>query len=176
MERIQPDAIRRFHRRCARIPSRRGHGDLHRGHGKRPPDPALAKGAYLQPTVLEAADNGLRVAQEEIFGPVACVLRFRDEEDLVRQANDNVFGLACAIWTRDYKRVFRIGVGSAAKEEPIVSVSSRMPSRGPLNGRIPCATRQSQFASVHGFSIALEASFPLALRCWRACRRYDVGR
>ncbi len=77
--------------------------------GGRPPDPALAKGAYLQPTVLEAADNSLRVAQEEIFGPVACVLRFRDEEDLVRQANDIVFGLACAVWPRDYKRAFRIG-------------------------------------------------------------------
>jgi betaine-aldehyde dehydrogenase len=76
--------------------------------GNRPPDAALAKGAYLRPAVLEVADNKTRVAQEEIFGPVACVIRFKDEEDLIAQANDTVFGLACGIWTRDYKRALRV--------------------------------------------------------------------
>jgi betaine-aldehyde dehydrogenase len=76
--------------------------------GNRPGDAALSKGAYLRPTALEVADNQTRVAQEEIFGPVACVIRFKDEEDLIRQANDTVFGLACGIWTRDYRRALRI--------------------------------------------------------------------
>ncbi len=76
--------------------------------GNRPSDAALAKGAYLRPAVLEVEDNQTRVAQEEIFGPVACVIRFTDEDDLVRQANDTVFGLACGIWTRDYKRALRV--------------------------------------------------------------------
>lgn len=76
--------------------------------GNRPSDVALAKGAYLRPAVLEVEDNQTRVAQEEIFGPVACVIRFKDEEDLVQQANDTVFGLACGIWTRDYKRALRV--------------------------------------------------------------------
>jgi acyl-CoA reductase-like NAD-dependent aldehyde dehydrogenase len=76
--------------------------------GNRPSDAALAKGAYLHPAVLEVADNQTRIAQEEIFGPVACVIRFKDEEDLVQQANDTVFGLACGIWTRDYKRALRV--------------------------------------------------------------------
>jgi betaine-aldehyde dehydrogenase len=76
--------------------------------GDRPADAKLAKGAYLRPAVLEVPDNHARIAQEEIFGPVACVIRFRDEEDLIRQANDTVFGLACGIWTRDYKRALRV--------------------------------------------------------------------
>ncbi|MDY0012501.1 MAG: aldehyde dehydrogenase [Rhodocyclaceae bacterium] len=75
--------------------------------GQRPGGP-LAKGAYVMPTLLEVADNNATVAQEEIFGPVACLLRFKDEDDLVRQANDTVFGLACGIWTRDYKRALRV--------------------------------------------------------------------
>lgn len=75
--------------------------------GQRPGGP-LAQGAYVMPTLLEVADNNATVAQEEIFGPVACVLRFKDEDDLVRQANDTVFGLACGIWTRDYKRALRV--------------------------------------------------------------------
>ena len=76
--------------------------------GNRPSDTALAKGAYLRPAVLAIADNKTRIAQEEIFGPVACVIRFKDEEDLIAQANDTVFGLACGIWTRDYRRALRV--------------------------------------------------------------------
>lgn len=76
--------------------------------GNRPSDAALAKGAYLRPAVLAIPDNKTRIAQEEIFGPVACVIRFKDEEDLIAQANDTVFGLACGIWTRDYKRALRV--------------------------------------------------------------------
>jgi betaine-aldehyde dehydrogenase len=76
--------------------------------GSRPMEGALANGAFVRPTVLSVPDNSGVVAQEEIFGPVACVLRFTDESDLVRQANDTVFGLAAGIWSRDHGRALRV--------------------------------------------------------------------
>lgn len=77
--------------------------------GGRPTAEALAGGAYLQPTVLQVPSNRSRIAQEEIFGPVACLLSFDDEDDLVQQANDTIYGLACGIWTADYRRALRVG-------------------------------------------------------------------
>ena len=71
--------------------------------GAPPRMPSLRSGAYFTPTVLAVGDNRMSIAQEEVFGPVASVLRFRDEDDLVQQANDTVFGLACGLWTADYQ-------------------------------------------------------------------------
>jgi betaine-aldehyde dehydrogenase len=76
--------------------------------GAPPSDPSLRAGAYFTPTVLGVPDNRLSIAQQEVFGPVASVLRFRDEEALVAGANDTVFGLACGLWTVDYKKAFRV--------------------------------------------------------------------
>lgn len=75
--------------------------------GTRPRGGALDQGAYVQPTLLEVEDPNNTVAHEEIFGPVACVMKFRDEEDLYRIANNTAYGLACGIWTSDYKKAFR---------------------------------------------------------------------
>jgi betaine-aldehyde dehydrogenase len=77
--------------------------------GARPNGAAYAKGNYLLPTILEGVPNTARICQEEIFGPVLVALPFKDEEDLVAQANDSVYGLASGIWTRDYRRAWRIG-------------------------------------------------------------------
>ncbi|WP_018156796.1 aldehyde dehydrogenase [Demetria terragena] len=76
--------------------------------GAVPNDPALADGAYYLPTILAGVTNADAICREEIFGPVAVVLPFSDEEDLLAQANDNEFGLACGIWTADYRRAYRI--------------------------------------------------------------------
>ncbi|WP_329620185.1 aldehyde dehydrogenase [Streptomyces sp. NBC_01255] len=65
-------------------------------------------GAYYLPTVLEGIPNTSRTCQEEIFGPVLVALPYDDEDDLVRQANDSVYGLACGIWTRDLRAAWRI--------------------------------------------------------------------
>ncbi|MCA9771351.1 MAG: aldehyde dehydrogenase family protein, partial [Myxococcales bacterium] len=69
---------------------------------------AAERGYYVEPTVIDGVTNQMRVAQEEIFGPVSAVISWKDEEELVRQANDTPFGLAAAVWTKDIKRAHRI--------------------------------------------------------------------
>jgi acyl-CoA reductase-like NAD-dependent aldehyde dehydrogenase len=76
--------------------------------GGQPTDPALARGFYHEPTVFLDVDNKMQIAQEEIFGPVASVIRFRDEDDAVRIGNDVIYGLAAGIQTKDLKRAHRV--------------------------------------------------------------------
>ncbi|MFC7339809.1 aldehyde dehydrogenase [Saccharopolyspora griseoalba] len=76
--------------------------------GRRPEDPGLEHGAYYLPTLIDGLPNDSTTCQEEIFGPVGVVLPFGDEDDLVARANDTVYGLACGIWTSDYRRAWRV--------------------------------------------------------------------
>lgn len=76
--------------------------------GSRPSDSGLGKGAFYLPTMVSGIKNSSAIAQQEIFGPVLCILPFDDEEDLIQQANDTSYGLAAGIWTADYKRAWRV--------------------------------------------------------------------
>jgi len=61
-------------------------------------------GYFVQPTIFTGVKNSMRIAQEEVFGPVLAVIPFEDEEDAIAIGNDVVFGLAAGVWTRDIKR------------------------------------------------------------------------
>jgi acyl-CoA reductase-like NAD-dependent aldehyde dehydrogenase len=77
--------------------------------GTTPATGALARGAYYAPTLMDGLGPQARICREEIFGPVGVVLPFGDEADLVAMANDSEFGLAAGLWTRDYRRAWRVG-------------------------------------------------------------------
>jgi aldehyde dehydrogenase (NAD+) len=66
------------------------------------------KGYFMKPTVLDNVTNSMRVAQEEIFGPVASVIKFNDVEEAIREANNSAFGLAASIWTKDIKKAHKL--------------------------------------------------------------------
>ena len=69
--------------------------------GNRPADPALSKGFFVNPTIFGNVKNTMRIAQEEIFGPVVCVLRWREYDAMIAEANDIAYGLAAGLWTEN---------------------------------------------------------------------------
>ncbi|MBI3080620.1 MAG: aldehyde dehydrogenase family protein, partial [candidate division NC10 bacterium] len=71
----------------------------------------LAKGYFYAPTVLTNVKDQWPVCQEEIFGPVAPILTFKTEEELIQRANNTIFGLASYLYTRDLGRVLRVAEG-----------------------------------------------------------------
>ena len=77
--------------------------------GHRPSGEGREQGCYYLPTIIDGLHNKQSICQEEIFGPVLVVLPFDDEDDLIAMANDSVYALAAGIWSRDYKRAWRIG-------------------------------------------------------------------
>jgi len=76
--------------------------------GERGEGPECGSGWFVQPTIFGDVRNDMRIAQEEVFGPVLSILRFKDEADAIAIANDVRFGLAAAVWTSDIGRALRM--------------------------------------------------------------------
>jgi len=76
--------------------------------GRRPTDPRLARGCFVEPAVFVGCNDDMEIVREEIFGPVMSVLRFADEEQVVRRANATPYGLAAGVFTRDLARGHRV--------------------------------------------------------------------
>ena len=76
--------------------------------GKRPEREDLQAGLFFEPTVITDCDTSMRIVQEEVFGPVVTVEGFADEEEAIRLANDSIYGLAGAIFTKDIGKAQRV--------------------------------------------------------------------
>jgi 5-carboxymethyl-2-hydroxymuconic-semialdehyde dehydrogenase len=87
-----------------------------------PMDARLEKGNFVKATVFADVDNRMRIAQEEIFGPVACLIPFADESDAIAKANDVVYGLSSYVWTENIGRAHRV---AAAVEAGMCFVNSQ---------------------------------------------------
>ncbi|MDR1438866.1 MAG: aldehyde dehydrogenase family protein [Clostridiales bacterium] len=101
--------------------------------GYRVTEGGLGKGFFVRPTLLADVTNGMRVAQEEIFGPVAAVIKFKDEDEAVRMANDSVYGLAGGVWTQDINRAIRVA-RAIDTGRMWVNMYNAVPSGAPFGG------------------------------------------
>ena len=89
--------------------------------GGAPDDPDLAAGAYLMPTVFDGVSNDMRIAREEIFGPVVSIIPFDTEEEALRLANATPYGLSGSIWSRDIGKALR---AAKSLQSGVISVNS----------------------------------------------------
>ncbi|MGI5949218.1 aldehyde dehydrogenase family protein [Peptoniphilus sp.] len=93
----------------------------------------LANGHFTMPTLIADVDNDMKVAQEEIFGPVAVVIKFKDEEEVIKLANDSEYGLGGGVWSKDINKALRV---SRALETGRVWVNTynSIPAGAPFGG------------------------------------------
>ena len=93
----------------------------------------LDKGCFMQPTILADVNNKMRVAQEEIFGPVVVFTRFKTEAEVIAMANDSDYGLGGAVWTKDINRALRVANG-VETGRMWVNNYNNLPAHAPFGG------------------------------------------
>lgn len=93
----------------------------------------LENGAFMAPTILADATNDMRIAQEEIFGPVAAVIKFKTEEEVIELANQSEFGLGGAVFSRDINTALRVA-RSVETGRMWVNTYNQLPAGAPFGG------------------------------------------
>ena len=93
----------------------------------------LGKGYFMEPAVFTDVANSMRIAREEIFGPVLAVIKFSTEEEVIRMANDNDYGLGAGVWTRDINRAIRVSRGIESGKV-WVNTYDQVPANVPFGG------------------------------------------
>jgi acyl-CoA reductase-like NAD-dependent aldehyde dehydrogenase len=101
------NSLRQHERMFGFIDSARSDGARLVTGGRRPPGTAFARGYWVEPTLYADVTPGMRIAREEVFGPIVCALRWRDEAELIQIANATDYALTAAIWTRDLATALR---------------------------------------------------------------------
>ena len=101
--------------------------------GERATGGDLANGAYMKPTLIVDANNKMTVAREEIFGPVAVIMKFHDEDEVVAMANDSDYGLGGAVWTRDINRALRVA-RNIETGRMWINTYNQLPEKSPFGG------------------------------------------
>jgi acyl-CoA reductase-like NAD-dependent aldehyde dehydrogenase len=101
--------------------------------GKRLTGGDLNKGFYMQPTIFTEVNNKMRIAREEIFGPVLVVIKFKEEAEAIEMANDSPYGLAGAVWSGEINRALKV---AAALEAGTVWINdyNAVPAHSPFGG------------------------------------------
>lgn len=101
--------------------------------GKRAAEGALKGGCFFEPTLITNVNNKMRIAQEEIFGPVAVVIKFKTEDEVIAMANDSTYGLGGAVWTQDITRAMKVA-RSVETGRMWVNTYNQLPAGAPFGG------------------------------------------
>ena len=101
--------------------------------GKRATEGALKDGCFFEPTLITNVNNKMRIAQEEIFGPVAVVIKFKTEDEVIAMANDSTYGLGGAVWTQDITRAMKVA-RSVETGRMWVNTYNQLPAGAPFGG------------------------------------------
>lgn len=101
--------------------------------GERNTDGDLKKGCFFKPTLITDVTNDMRVAREEIFGPVAVVIKFKTEEEVIKMANDSDYGLGGAVWTKNINKAIRVA-RSVETGRMWVNTYNQIPAGAPFGG------------------------------------------